>query len=312
MPARHAAIDIGTNSVLLLVAERDPGGKLRAVADRAEITRLGRGVDRTRALSPEAMEETLACLERFAAEARALGAADIDVTATSAARDATNGRDFLEAARARAGVSVQIISGDEEAQLSFAAAWADFGPEQHGRPLVVVDIGGGSTEVIHGGSGEGAAQIQLRRSFDVGSVRLTERFVTAHPVPAAERAAMQRHLQETFSALPPCPPGARLIGIAGTVTTLQAVLRGVDPYDPERVHGSALSRAELAALTDRLCRTSLEERRLMPGLQPRRADVICAGALILEAIMDRLGAAACTVSDRGLRWGLIARRLGEP
>lgn len=313
MPARHAAIDIGTNSVLLLVAEREPGGRLRAVADRAEITRLGRGVDRTGVLSQEAMEATLACLERFAAEARRLGARDLVVTATSAARDAANGGDFLEAARARAGVEVEIISGDEEARLSFGAAWADFGAEQQGRPLAVLDIGGGSTEIIYGGSGAAAAQVQLCRSFDVGSVRLTERFVTAHPIPDADRAAIRRLLHETFPppALPPAPPGARLVGIAGTVTTLQAVLHRIDPYDPQRVHGGVLTRAQLAGLTDRLCRATIEERRRMPGLQPGRADVICAGALILEAVMDRLGVAECTVSDHGVRWGLIARRFEE-
>lgn len=297
-PERYAAIDVGTNSVLLLVAERREG-RFAAVAERAEITRLGRGVDRTGALSAEGMEATLRCLESFAGEARALGARQIAAIATSAARDASNGERFLQQARDRAGVAVEIISGGEEAELAFAAATADFGDG----PLVVVDIGGGSTEFIYG-----AGQVQYRRSFDVGSVRLTERFITAHPVPEPERAAVRAHLQGAFAALPPPPAGARLVGIAGTVTTLHAVLHRVDPYDAARVHGHDLQRAELAALAGTLCGASLEERRRMPGLQPGRADVICAGALILEAAMDRLNAGACTVSDRGVRWGLIARR----
>jgi len=303
-PERYAAIDIGTNSVLLLVAEKRQG-RFTAVAERAEITRLGRGVDRTRTLSPEGMEETLRCLEAFAAEARALGARQIAVSATSAARDAANGDRFLQQAHARAGLTVEIISGDEEAELSFAAALADFGQDQPGRPLVVLDIGGGSTEFIYG-----AERVQYRRSFDVGSVRLTERFVTAHPIPAAEQEAIRRHLRDAFAPLPPPPPGARLIGIAGTVTTLYAVQHRVDPYDAARVHGQPLRREELAALAGALCGASLEERRRMPGLQPKRADVICAGALLLEAAMDRLEAATCTVSDRGVRWGLLARRFG--
>ena len=300
-PERYAAIDIGTNSVLLLVAERREGG-FAAVAERAEITRLGRGVDRTGALSAEGMEATLRCLESFAGEARALGARQIAAIATSAARDASNGERFLEEARGRAGVAVEIISGDEEAELAFSAATADFGRG----PLVVVDIGGGSTEFIHGAGG----QVRFRKSFDVGSVRLTERFVTAHPVPEPERAAVRAHLRDAFAALPPPPAGARMVGIAGTVTTLYAVQHRVDPYDATSVHGHDLARAELSALAGALCGASLEERRRMPGLQPGRADVICAGALILEAAMDRLGAAACTVSDRGVRWGLIARRFG--
>jgi exopolyphosphatase / guanosine-5'-triphosphate,3'-diphosphate pyrophosphatase len=299
-PERYAAIDIGTNSVVLLVAERR-GGTFAPVAERAEITRLGRGVDRTGMLSPEGMEATLRCLESYAAEARALGVRQLAATATSAARDASNGAAFLEQARTRAGVTVEIISGDEEAELSFAAARADFGSG----PKVVMDIGGGSTEFIHG-----ASEVQYRRSFDVGSVRLTERFITAHPVPAAERDAVRAHLAQAFSALPPPPPGARLIGIAGTVTTLYAVQHRVDPYDAALVHGHELSRAELASLSAALCAASLEERRRMPGLQPGRADVICAGALILEAAMDQLRLGPCTVSDRGVRWGLLARRFG--
>src|SRR6185295_12618780 len=282
------------------VAERRDG-RFAAVAERAEITRLGRGVDRTGALSPEGMEATLRCLESYASQARALGALQIAATATSAARDASNGAIFLEQARTRAGVTVEIISGDEEAELSFAAARADFGAG----PLVVLDIGGGSTEFIYG-SGE----VQYRRSFDVGSVRLTERFVTAHPIPAPERDAVRAHLQATFSALPPPPENARLIGIAGTVTTLYALQHRVDPYEAALVHGRDLTRAELAALSTALCAASLEERRRMPGLQPGRADVICAGALVLEAAMDRLHIRTCTVSDRGVRWGLLARRFG--
>jgi len=303
-PERYAAIDIGTNSVLLLVAERRDG-RFAAVAERAEITRLGRGVDRTRALSPEGMEDTLRCVGAFAAEARALGARQIAATATSAARDAENGARFLEAARARAGVVVEVISGEEEADLSFAAALADFGAEEPGRPLVVLDIGGGSTEFIYG-----TVRVEHWRSFDLGSVRLTERHVTAHPIPGPEREAIRGDLRQAFAELPPPPPGARLIGIAGTVTTLYAVQHRIDPYDVSRVHGRPLDRAELAALTSALCDASLEERRRVPGLQPGRADVICAGALILEAAMDRLQARTCTVSDRGVRWGLLARRFG--
>lgn len=302
---RFATIDIGTNSVLLLVAERAADGRFTAVEELAEITRLGRGVDKAHRLAPEAIEETTRCLERFATRARALGVRQFAVTATSAARDAQNGAAFLEEVRRRAGLEVEIISGELEARLSYAAVHADFGREG-GPPLIALDIGGGSTEFIYGERG----RLGFRHSFDVGSVRLTERFVSAHPVPEADRARMRDHLRETFRTLPPAPAGARLVGVAGTVTTLYAVLHQVDPYEAARVHGEELGRDDLAALTTRLADLSLDERRKLKGLQPKRADVIAAGAHILLAAMEAVGAQRCTVSDRGLRWGLLAHRFG--
>lgn len=305
---RFATIDVGTNSVLLLVAEKR-GGRFEAVVERAEITRLGRGVDKTGALAPEAIEETVRCLETFATEARSLGAGEIAVTATSAARDATNGALFRDQARQRAGVEIQIISGELEAQLSFAAVHAYFAAAASG-PLVALDIGGGSTEFIFGVDHRIAA-ISFRHSFDVGSVRMTERFVSGHPIPSEDRQKIRAHLRSTFAALPPPPAGAQLVGVAGTVTTIFSVLNGIDPYDAARVHGGRIALGALADLAERLCGLPLEERRRLPGLQPKRADVIPAGALVLEAAMERLGATECIVSDRGLRWGLMAHTFGN-
>ncbi|RJS25834.1 Ppx/GppA family phosphatase [Corallococcus sp. H22C18031201] len=306
--SRFATIDVGTNSVLLLVAERAPDGRFEPVLERAEITRLGRGVDQSRRLSPEGMEATLEVLTRFADEARALGAEGIAVSATSAARDAQNGAEFLEAARQRAGITVEIISGALEAQLSFAAVYSDFATDAAG-PLLVVDIGGGSTEFIFGNR---AGTVEFRHSYDVGAVRLTERFVHADPMTAEDRARIETSLRETFAAHPhpPAPPGSVLVGVAGTVTTLYAIQHAIDPYDAARVHGGTLSLGELKALADRLCQLSLEERRKLPGLQPKRADVIPAGALILLEAVKALGLDGCRVSDRGLRWGLLAHRFG--
>jgi len=303
---RYATIDVGTNSVLLLVADRLPDGRFQAVRERAEITRLGRGVDKSRRLSPEGMEATLQVLSDFASEARGLGAEAIAVSATSAARDAENGSEFLSAAQERAGVTVDIISGELEAQLSFTSAHADFGREASG-PMVVIDIGGGSTEFIYG---DKEGRVAFRHSFDVGSVRMTERYVHSDPLSAEDRARVEAHLREIFSALPPCPPGARLVGIAGTVTTLFTLQHAIDPYDSARVHGGSLTRAQLEALADKLCRLPLAERQKLPGLQPKRADVIPAGALILLESVRALGLEHCLVSDRGLRWGLLAYRFG--
>ncbi|SET30287.1 Ppx/GppA phosphatase family protein [Stigmatella erecta] len=303
---RFATIDVGTNSVLLLVAERTPEGRFEAVLERAEITRLGRGVDQSRRLSPEGMEATLAVLTAFAQEARALGAQGIAVSATSAARDAQNGHEFLEAAQRRAGVSVEIISGALEAQLSFASVHLDFASEAAG-PLMVIDIGGGSTEFIYGNR---AGQVDFRHSYDVGAVRLTERFLHADPLAASERGQLTAFLRDTFSTLPPPPPGSTLVGVAGTVTTLFTVQNRIDPYDAQRVQGGTLTRAEVEGLADQLCGLPLAERRALPGLQPKRADVIPAGALILLEAMRALKASGCRVSDRGLRWGLLAHRFG--
>jgi exopolyphosphatase/guanosine-5'-triphosphate,3'-diphosphate pyrophosphatase len=300
---RWAAIDIGTNSVLMLVAERSAAGDLRAVVDRAEITRLGRGVDQSHQLSRQGIQDTVDAVSQFAREARGLDAARILACATSAARDAKNGQELIREARERAGVEVEIISGDDEAKLSYRAAVQDFGSGS--APLVVLDIGGGSTEVI---VGEGA-QVRFRHSFDVGSVRLTERHVHTDPPAAAERRAIQDDLGRAFAAVPAPPRGAELIGIAGTVTTLYAVRHAIDPYDAERVHGGRLSLAEIRELLGQLCALALEERRRLPGLQPKRADVLPAGAMILEAAMVALKAQEVRVSDRGLRWGLLSERM---
>lgn len=303
--SRYAAIDVGTNSVLLLVAERDAKGRFVAVRERAEITRLGRGVDKTKRLAPEAIEDTLAVLEDFTHEARQLGATGIVVSATSAARDAQNGKDFLDGAKARCGVTVEIISGDEEARLSFASAFADFGGQQ---PLVVLDIGGGSTEFIFG---DAQGQVSFRQSFDVGSVRLTERHVHADPPTADELTRISVALRDTFLALPRPPSGARLVAVAGTATTICTVARAIDPYDAALVHGAVLTRDEVNQSVDRLAALPVMLRRTVPGLQPKRADVIVAGGLILRAAMDAVDAAEVTISDRGLRWGLLVDRFSR-
>lgn len=297
---RFAAIDVGTNSVLLLVADPRPDGSFHPVADRAEITRLGRGVDRTGRLDPDSVRTTVDAVRRFAEEARGLGCGPIACVATSAARDAGNGREFLDRLRREAQVEVEILSGDREAELSFRAARSDFGPG----PLVVLDIGGGSTELVYG---EGN-RIAYARSLDVGSVRFTERFVTTDPPSATERAALARAIDAALAALPAGPAGASLIGIAGTVTTLCAVARSVAPYDPARIHGETMTAAEVEAQCDRLFALPLAERRRLPGMQEKRADVLPCGALILARTMARLSARTVRVSDRGVRWGLLYER----
>ena len=301
---RYAAIDVGTNSVLLLVAERQADGRFIAVEERSEITRLGKGVDQSKTLSPEALETTLKVLERFSQEARDLGAKGIVATATSAARDATNGKVFIDGAKSRAGLDVEIISGSEEARLSFASAFSDFGGKT---PLVVLDIGGGSTEFIYG---DVKGEVTFRHSFDVGAVRLTERHVKTDPPSHAELEAIDAMLAKTFGELPVPPPGFKMVGVAGTVTTLCAVARRVEPYDPSLIHGAVLPLTEVNAALTRLASLPTSLRKTVPGLQPKRADVIVAGGLVFRAAMRALGVNEVIVSDRGLRWGLLADRFG--
>jgi exopolyphosphatase / guanosine-5'-triphosphate,3'-diphosphate pyrophosphatase len=303
---RFATIDVGTNSVLLLVAERDDAGRFVAIEEAAEITRLGRGVDRTRRLAPEGIAATLEVVERFARTARGLGAAGIAVSATSAARDAENGADFVSEFERRTGLTLEIISGDEEARLSFRSAFTDFGGQA---PLAVVDIGGGSTEVI---LGDREGRITFRQSFDVGSVRLTERHVKSDPPAPGEREAVAAEANREIAGLPRPPPETRLIGIAGTVTTVVSVARRIEPYDPLAVHGARLTREDIGRVVEELASVPLEQRRRLPGLEPKRADVIVAGAILLGCVLDALGMNEVTASDRGLRWGLLADRFGAP
>jgi exopolyphosphatase/guanosine-5'-triphosphate,3'-diphosphate pyrophosphatase len=299
---RFAAVDVGTNSVLLLVAERLPDGRLEPVLELAEITRLGKGVDATGLLAPESIALTAQVIASYAQQARALGAQQITVVATSAARDAKNGADFFAAVKAAAALDVEIISGDEEARLSYLAAERDFGPA----PKVVLDIGGGSTEFIYGSHGK----VTFRHSFDVGSVRLTERLVKSDPPTASERGAVVALLDRTFEGLPTLPPGAEVVGIAGTVTTVFSVLHGMAEYDAKKVHGALMSLHDLDRVTEQLWGAPLAARQKLPGLQPKRADVIPAGALVLSRALHRLGAPQVRVSDRGVRWGLLHARAG--
>jgi exopolyphosphatase/guanosine-5'-triphosphate,3'-diphosphate pyrophosphatase len=303
-PARWATIDVGTNTVLLLVAERR-GATLAPVLERAEITRLGRGVDASGRLDPAAVQETVAVLADYVRAARELGAPVIACVATSAARDAANGALFFEAARAAAGVSPEVISGEEEARLVWASAWRDFGGA--GGALAVLDVGGGSTELSFGDG----AEPRGRASLDVGAVRLTERHVRGDPPSRAEVAALRAAAREAvrpFSRME-LPP-ARLVGVAGTVTTLAAVEQALPRYDAERVHGSSLALDDVDRLAATLAALTVRERAALPGMEPKRADVILAGAVIVAEAMragrfDRL-----TVSDRGVRWGLLYDRAG--
>jgi exopolyphosphatase/guanosine-5'-triphosphate,3'-diphosphate pyrophosphatase len=302
--ARVAAIDIGTNTVLLLVAEADASGALVAVLERATITRLGEDVDRTRTLAPVAILRTNACLTAYAEDVRRLGVTRVGVVGTSAMRDAGGGDVVRDHVKRTFGVEARVISGDEEARVTFAGALSGLGLGSC--DIAVFDIGGGSTEVVFGRVAAGAPEgVSFARSFDIGSVRLTERLVSHDPPTSAEldavRDAVNRELAQLENG-----DARQVVGIAGTMTTLAAVSLEMADYDGARVHGHVLMRREIDRVVRELAAMPLEERRKVRGLEPKRADVIVAGGIIALAVLDRLNVDRVRVSDRGVRWGVAA------
>jgi exopolyphosphatase/guanosine-5'-triphosphate,3'-diphosphate pyrophosphatase len=291
---RVAAIDVGTNTALLTIAEGD-----RPIVDRAEIVRLGEGLDKSGRLKDEAIARTVAVVEEFAQLIAQHQCERVAAVTTEAVRKAANGGDFVaraSAALAAVGGHMEVIDGEREARLSWRAVASSF-PTLQG-PRSVVDIGGGSTEVI-----VGEREVEGVISLPIGSVRLTERIV-AHDPPTADEAARLATTVDDALVHAPKPRGA-LVGIAGTVTTLAAMAQRLDQYDASRVHGATLSRAEVDGLVAMLGTTPLADKQRTPGLPPKRADVIFAGAVILQRVMARAAVDECLVSDRGIRWGLI-------
>jgi len=301
---RVATIDIGTNTTLLLVAECDSDGTLFPILERATITRLGQGVDRHRRLAPEAIARTVASLDEFAALVTKAGVDRVAVVGTSAMRDAAGGESLRAHVRSSFGVDAQVLSGQEEARLTFRGALSGLSLGHRSTEIAVFDIGGGSTEVVVGQMSGPGPLLRFAESFDIGSVRLTERFVAHDPPSAVELDAIKRFAVDTFRGVPALEPGATSVGVAGTVTTLAAVGLGLVPYDGARAHGSVLGRGEIRATVDRLAALDLASRRNVPGMEPKRADVIVAGGIVALALLERWNAPALVVSDRGVRWGL--------
>lgn len=300
---RIATLDIGTNTVLLLVADATTAG-LVPVLERATITRLGEGVDRTRELAPAARARTLECLETYAAELARLGVTRVAAVGTSALRDARGGGDFTREIERVLGVAPSVIGGEREAALTFRGALS--GLEVSG-PVTVFDVGGGSTEIVRGSS---ERALYGSTSLDIGSVRLTERHLPSDPPIESELVRARDDIESALTAVIRPEKGATLVGVAGTVTSIAAVALELDDYDPNKVHGQVLGASTLRAISERLARMPLAERRRVKGLDPRRADVIVAGALIVEALMAFTDSTSLMVSDRGVRWGL-AEELAE-
>lgn len=293
---RTAVIDIGTNSVRLLVA--DPG--LVEVERDLVVTRLGEGVDAARALGAQPMKRTVEAIAGYVSRAQALGAQRVRVVATSAVRDASNKQEFVDAVRAATGVVPEILSGEHEARAGFAGATSDLG----GAPVVIVDVGGGSTEFVRGA----AREPQRWVSLDIGSVRLTERHIAHDPPLASEveavRADARREIAravETIGAVEATDAEpATLVGLAGTITTLAAVILGLDGYDRARIHHARLSRSGIDETTQLLVAMTSQARRSLPAMPQGREDVIVAGAIVFQEAMEALRAREIVVSERDL------------
>ena len=308
-PGRVAAIDQGTNSIRLLVAEPLEDGGYAELARDMVITRLGEGVDATRRLDPEALDRTVEVLARYCRRARALHAWRIRVAATAAVREAENREAFEAAVRTHAGTELEVVSGEREAELSFlGATWRLEEPA----PFLVLDIGGGSTELVLGRE-RPVASTSLR----IGSVRLTERHVRHDPPTPEELGAIEvdveRALDEAERAVP-LREARTLVAVAGTATTVQALALGLPFYDPEAIHRSWLSRGDAERVLLDLARMTTPERAALPVMAPGREDVIVAGALILVAAMRRAGFDRALVSETdildGLAIEMLAGRVG--
>ncbi|MFB9237319.1 exopolyphosphatase [Plantactinospora siamensis] len=351
-----AAIDCGTNSIRLLVADLPepdrapgPGGPadgpsepagggaepaggesaaaaapLRDVVRRMEIVRLGQGVDRTGRLAPEAIERTRVALADYAAEIERTGAERVRMVATSASRDASNADEFRAMVSRTLGVEPEVVTGDEEARLSFTGAVRGLPPDARA-PFLVVDIGGGSTEFV-----VGARTLEAAISMDIGCVRMTERHLHGDPPTVDEIAAAQADItaavdraldavgrgasgggRQTGGRQARGVPGreaATLVGLAGSVTTVAAIALGLRAYDPGRIHHARIPYDDVAKVTTELLSMSSEQRRAIPVMHPGRADVIGAGALVLQTIMQRAGMDAVVASEHdildGIAWSL--------
>jgi exopolyphosphatase/guanosine-5'-triphosphate,3'-diphosphate pyrophosphatase len=312
---RVAAIDCGTNSIRLLIADVSPArAELTDVARRMEIVRLGQGVDATGRLAPDALARTLGVLEQYALQIRAAGAGATRMVATSATRDASNAAEFTAGVLGILGVEPEVITGAQEARLSFTGATAELaGAAGWVPPYLVVDIGGGSTEFVVGAAGGG----ELRAiSTDVGCVRLTERHLRADPPTAAQVAAATADIDAAVDAAAvavlsgPGPAPRTLVGLAGSVTTVTAIALGLPGYDSERIHHARISAGQVHEVAQRLLGQTRAQRAAIGPMHPGRVDVIGAGALILDRIVTRLGFDAVVASEHdildGIAWSLAA------
>lgn len=304
---RVAAVDCGTNTIKLLVADLDPGtGSERELVREMRMVRLGQDVDRTGRLAEEALERTFAAIEEYAAVVAAHDVRAMRFCATSAARDAANAADFAAGVEARLGVRPEVVTGAEEAQLAYDGATRGLAGRHLPSPFLVVDIGGGSTELI---LGDGHGHVRAAESLDIGSVRMTERHLRSDPPTPAEVAEATEAVAQAVSAsVVPLHEARTVIGVAGTVTTVAAAVLDLPGYDRAAIDQAELAYPDVHATAERLLAMTVEERQALPYMHPGRADVIGAGALILDAVLRRTTTDTLLVSEAdildGIAWSV--------
>ncbi|MCX4823625.1 Ppx/GppA family phosphatase [Streptomyces sp. NBC_01142] len=306
---RVAAIDCGTNSIRLLVADAHPDtGELVDLDRRMTIVRLGQGVDRTGRLAPEALERTFAACREYAAVIKEHGAEKLRFVATSASRDAENRDEFVRGVLGILGVEPEVITGEQEAEFSFTGATRELtGRTDLPQPYLVVDIGGGSTEFV-----VGEEHVRAARSVDIGCVRLTERHAPSSPATPAQISAIRADVEAALDLAEqtvPIDEARTLVGLAGSVTTVAGIALGLDAYDSAAIHHARISYEQVQDVTGMLLNSTHDERAAIGVMHPGRVDVIAAGALVLLTIMQRIGARDVVVSEHdildGIAWSIV-------
>ena len=301
----YAAIDVGTNSVKFHIGERREDGTWRTVADRAEITRLGEGLEKSGEINREAMARTVSTIAAMVDEARRNAVAGIAAVGTMGMRTARNSEQFIDAVRQRCGVRIEVIPGVEEGRLAYLAVKSGLRLEEGS--LAVFDTGGGSTQFTFGRG----TVVEERFSLNVGAVRYTERYGLAEAVSPGQLRAALDAISADLARLGTRHSPDVLVGMGGAVTNIAAVKHALANYDPDIVQGTVIERTEIERQIELYCSRSQEDRRKIVGLQPKRADVILAGACIVKTVMDKLSKDALSVSDRGLRHGLLIDRFSN-
>jgi len=301
---RYAVIDVGTNSVKFHVGEREQDGAWKTVVDRAEVTRLGEGLDDTGRLGVEPMLRTADAIASMVDEAHHDGVAAIAAVGTAGMRIASNRDELVNTVRERTGVEIEVIPGEEEARLAYVAATSGLGLQD--ASLVVFDTGGGSSQFTFGAPG----RIDEQFSVNVGAARFTEQFGLDEAVPEETVAAARKAIAADLSSLDGRPRPDMLVGMGGGITNMAAVKHGLAEYDPEVVQGTELDAKEIDRQIELYRTRSAHARRQSPGLQPKRAEVMLAGACIVRTVLEKLGRDSLVVSDQGLRHGLLVERFG--
>ncbi len=301
-PDKVASIDIGTNTVLLFIAEVE-GGELKPLFEIETIVGLGKGLHRSGVLSPESMNRGYETLNQYSERCQRMGVQQIFAVGTSALREANNAGEFLGRVKERLGLSIEVISGEEEAQLSYLAVARDFHESE--RSILVVDVGGGSTEFILGKGDQTTQWVSL----PLGSVRFTEQFLVSDPVQEEEWNRMEKEIHRLFVDLPQSGVSPSMVAVGGTATTLASVELGLKEFNADKIHHFVLTKEALSNQLSFYRSRTIDERRKIPGLFHNRADVILAGGAILYFAMEESKCPSVLISCHGIRYGLLYRRL---